>query len=113
MTETKPGQIVALGGGGFSMRAGYTAIDHFILGLARRERSRVCFVPTASADSATYITKFYRAFGNRCTSTDLPLCDPPALPRQPARTTDPAEFVSARDVFSADAGYTAPPLPLG
>jgi peptidase E len=112
MTETKSGQIVALGGGGFSMRAGYTALDHFILGLARREQSRVCFVPTASADSATYIAKFYRAFGNRCTATDLTLCDPPALPRQPARTTDLADFVAAQDVFYVGGGNTAHLLAL-
>jgi hypothetical protein len=48
----------------------------------------MCFVPTASGDSATYIAAFYRAFSARATVTDLTLADPSALPRRPARTSD-------------------------
>ena len=106
------GHIVAMGGGGFSMKGELTALDEFILSLARRERPRVCFVPTASADSATYIAKFYRAFSGRCVPTDLTLNDAPALPRQPPRTSELAEFVAAQDVFYVGGGNTAHLLAL-
>jgi dipeptidase E len=112
MAETAAGHIVVLGGGGFSMRGGYTALDDFILTLARRKRARVCFVPTASADSAPYIARFYRAYSDRCVPTDLTLFDPPALPRRPPRTADLADFVGAQDVFFVGGGNTAHLLAL-
>jgi peptidase E len=107
MAETTSGQIIALGGGGFSMQDKLTALDRFILSCARRDRPRVCFVPTASADSPLYVAKFYRAFANHCVATDLTLHDPPAFPRQPARTSDLADFVAAQDVFYVGGGNTA------
>ena len=110
--DSPAGHIVALGGGGFSMKPGFTALDEFVLSLAGRERPRVCFIPTASADSANYITRFYRAFSDRCIPTDLTLWDPPALPRQPPRTADLAGFVGAQDVFYVGGGNTAHLLAL-
>ena len=53
---------MALGGGGFLMEPDNPLLDDFILSLSRRKPSRICFIPTASGDSATAITKFYRAF---------------------------------------------------
>jgi dipeptidase E len=102
-----PGHIVALGGGGFSMKGAYTALDDFILGLSPRTRPRVCFIPTASADSAAYITRFYRAFSDRCIATDLTIFDAPTLARQPALTSDLADFVAAQDIFYVGGGNTA------
>jgi dipeptidase E len=90
-----PGHILALGGGGFSMEPDNPLLDDFILSLCRRSPARVCFIPTASADSATYITKFYRAFAGRCVATDLTLFDSAALPRRPASTRDLSAFVEA------------------
>jgi peptidase E len=57
-------QIVAFGGGGFSMEAGNPLLDEYVLRLAgaERERPRVCFVPTASGDADHYVVRFYRAF---------------------------------------------------
>lgn len=101
------GHIVAMGGGGFSMEPDNPLLDDFILSLVRRKPARVCFVPTASADSAAYIARFYRAFANRCTATDLTLFDPPALPRQPARSDDLAAFIGRQDVFYVGGGNTA------
>ena len=57
-----PAQIVAFGGGGFSMEAGNPLLDDYVLGLTGVERPRVCFVPTASGDADHYIVRFYRAF---------------------------------------------------
>ena len=102
-----PGHIVALGGGGFSMEPDNRLLDDFILSLSRRKPARVCFIPTASADSATYIAKFYRAFAGRCLPCDLTLFDSLALPRQPARTADLSGFVAAQDIFYVGGGSTA------
>jgi peptidase E len=81
--------------------------DDFILGLSRRQPARVCFVPTASADSPTYIVRFYRAFAGRCNPTDLTLWDPQSLARQPARTSDLETFVAEQDVIYVGGGNTA------
>lgn len=82
-------------------------LDDFILSLARRKPARVCFIPTASADSATYLVKFYRAFSGRCVPTDLTIFDSPVLPRRPARTDGLRAFVAAQDVFYVGGGNTA------
>jgi dipeptidase E len=87
-------------------------LDDFILSLARARRPRVCFIPTASADSPFYIAKFYRAFAERSSATDLTLFDPPSLPRQPASTADLAEFVARQDIFYVGGGNTAHLLAL-
>lgn len=82
-------------------------LDDFVVSLSRRQPARVCFVPTASADSATYIAKFYRAFSTRSVPTDLTLFDAPALPRQPARTADLPAFLAEQDVIYVGGGSTA------
>lgn len=82
-------------------------LDDFILSLSRRKPARVCFIPTASADAATYITKFYRAFSGRCIPTDLTLFDSPLLPRRPGKTSELEPFVQAQDVFYVGGGNTA------
>jgi peptidase E len=55
-------QIVAFGGGGFSMEKDNTLLDDYVTGLVEAERPRVCFLPTASGDADHYIVRFYRAF---------------------------------------------------
>jgi dipeptidase E len=101
------GHIVAMGGGGFSMEPENPMLDDFVLGLSRRQPARVCFVPTASADAATYIVRFYRAFAGRCVPTDLTLWNFGALPRQPPLTSDLAAFVAEQDVIYVGGGDTA------
>ena len=96
-----------MGGGGFSMEPDNPLLDDFVLGLSRRQPARVCFVPTASADSATYIVRFYRAFAGRCIPTDLTLWNPPSLPRQPTRTSDLSDFIAEQDVIYVGGGDTA------
>jgi peptidase E len=103
---TGRGHIVALGGGGFSMEPENPLLDDFILSLSRRQPARVCFVPTASADSATYIARFYRAFASRAIATDLTTFDSMSLARHPRRTDDLAAFVREQDVFYVGGGNT-------
>jgi peptidase E len=70
------GAIVAIGGGGFSTEPDNPLLDRYVLGLARRERPRVCFLATASGDSERYVANFYRAFAEHdCQPADLALFD--------------------------------------
>lgn len=110
MAEVK-GQIVAMGGGGFSMEPDNPLLDDFILSLARRQPARVCFLPTASGDSAPYVARFYRQLSGRCLPTDLTLFDS-ALPRRPATSGELAAFIRQQDVFYVGGGNTAHLLAL-
>ena len=70
----RPPQIVAFGGGGFSMEAGNPRLDDYVLSLTGRARPRVCFVPTASGDADHYVVRFYRAFAAaRCEPSHVSL----------------------------------------
>jgi dipeptidase E len=60
--EERPPQIVAFGGGGFSMDAGNSLLDDYVIGLTGAQRPKVCFVPTASGDADHYVVRFYRTF---------------------------------------------------
>ena len=67
-------QIVAFGGGGFSMERGNSLLDDYVLGMCRSERPKVCFLPTASGDADHYIVRFYRAFSaERCEPSHISL----------------------------------------
>ena len=66
-------QIVAMGGGGFSMEPENTRLDDYVLALTNKRKPRVCFVPTASGDSVGYIARFNSAFKNRADASHLPL----------------------------------------
>jgi len=71
---SRPRRIVALGGGGFSMEPRNPRLDRFLLGLTKRAKPRVLFVPTASGDAADYIARFYKAYAKHpCTPSHLPL----------------------------------------
>lgn len=101
------GHIVALGGGGFSTEPDNPLIDDFILSLSARQPAKICFVPTASADSAPYLVKFYRAFSGRAIATDLTIFDPSAVPRRPSHTSEIANFIAGQDIFYVGGGNTA------
>jgi len=71
---TRPRQIVAFGGGGFSMEAGNPLLDEYVLGLTGAERPKVCFMPAASGDADHYVVRFYRAFSaDRCEPSHVSL----------------------------------------
>src|SRR5215469_2941066 len=55
-------QIIAMGGGGFSMEPDNLLLDQYVLKQSGKDRPRVCFVATASGDSLDYIERFYKAF---------------------------------------------------
>src|SRR5688500_5830078 len=66
-------QIVAFGGGGFSMEAGNPLLDDYVLSLTGAARPRVCFLPTASGDADHYVVRFYRHFATRCDASHVSL----------------------------------------
>jgi peptidase E len=67
-------QIVAFGGGGFSMESGNPLLDDFVSSLTGEVRPRICFLPTASGDPDDQISRFRRSFGSRgAEATDISL----------------------------------------
>jgi peptidase E len=68
-----PPQIIALGGGGFSVERGGTLLDDYVLSQLSGPRPRVCFLPTASGDADHYIVRFYRRFAADCEASHVSL----------------------------------------
>lgn len=66
-------QIVAFGGGGFSMESGNPLLDDYVLGLTGEPEPRVCFLPTASGDADHYLVRFYNAFRERTKPSHISL----------------------------------------
>ncbi len=66
-------QIVAFGGGGFSMESGNPLLDDYVLGLTGSAQPRVCFLPTASGDADHYLVRFYNAFRDRARPSHVSL----------------------------------------
>jgi len=69
----KAPQIVALGGGGFSMEREGSLLDDYILSLIDSPRPKVCFLPTASGDADHYVVRFYRRFSAGCDASHVSL----------------------------------------
>lgn len=90
-----------MGGGGFLMEPRNPRLDRWILSLARkRRRRRVLFVPTASGDSESPLTRFHRAFRKHdCETSHLPLFN--------RRDADLREVVLSQDVIYVGGGNTA------
>ena len=67
------GQIVAFGGGGFSIGSDNRLLDEYVLGLLPARRPRVCFLPTASGDADHYVLRFYHRFSQSCDTSHVSL----------------------------------------
>jgi dipeptidase E len=92
-------QIVAFGGGGFSMEWGNTLLDDHVLSLTGVERPRVCFLPTASGDADHYVVRFYRAFpAHRCEPSHI------SLFRRETGVGDPRAHLLAQDLIYVGGG---------
>lgn len=62
VTKENHGQIIALGGGGFSDQPDNLLLDEYILLQTNRAKPKVLFLPTAGGDHEDYISKFYRSY---------------------------------------------------
>jgi dipeptidase E len=92
-------QIVAFGGGGFSMESGNTLLDDHVLALTGVARPRICFLPTASGDADHYIVRFYRAFAaSRCEPSHL------SLFRRDTSVDDPRAHLLSQDLIYVGGG---------
>jgi dipeptidase E len=92
-------QIVAFGGGGFSVESDNTLLDDYVLRLPGVSRPRVCFLPTASGDADHYIVRFYRAFhATRCEPSHL------SLFRRESCVSDPRAHLLAQDIIYVGGG---------
>ena len=89
-------RIVACGG----RQLFYPALISYVFSLARRERPRVLFLPTASGDSADYLLTFYQQIAG------WP-CEPRHLALFERTTEDPAEVIAQADVVIVGGGNTA------
>jgi len=89
-----------MGGGGFSMEPDNPLMDRFVLSRARRTTPRVCFVATASGDSADYIARFHAAFAEHD-------CDAAHLALFARDVGDLEAFVLDQDVIYVGGGNTA------
>jgi peptidase E len=97
--RARPPQIVAFGGGGFSMEMGNTLLDDHVLSLTGVERPRVCFLPTASGDADHYVVRFYRAFpASRCEPSHI------SLFRRETGVGDPRAHLLAQDLVYVGGG---------
>ena len=98
-------QIIALGGGGFSMEPDNLALDRYILEQAHKPNPKICFLPTASGDSESYTLNFYKAF------TALP-CQPSFLSLFKLPTADLEGFILEKDIIYVGGGNTRSMLAL-
>ncbi|QAS52541.1 peptidase E [Halobacillus litoralis] len=72
-------QIIAMGGGGFSMEPENLLLDEYVLAQVGKTNPKICFLPTASGDAQGYIERFYSFFGKKsCEPTHLSLFSPPS-----------------------------------
>ena len=98
-------QIIAIGGGGFSMEPDNLALDRYILAQAHKSEPRICFLPTASGDADGYILNFYKAFTTlNCLPSFLSLFRLP--------TADLEGFILEKDILYVGGGNTRSMLAL-
>jgi peptidase E len=91
--------ILAMGGGGFTMRERSPAFDRFALSLCERPVPRICFLPTASGDPRDQVTRFFERFGSwPCEPTVL------SLFHLGESRVDPVSHLLAQDVIYVGGG---------
>ncbi len=98
-------QIIAMGGGGFSMEPDNLALDQYILDQSQKALPKILFLPTASGDAEGYIKRFYNAFNSLpCIPSHL------SLFKLPAR--DLERFILDHDIVYVGGGNTKSMLAL-
>jgi peptidase E len=101
--SSRPPQLVALGGAGFTDPA-VRVLDDLALGLTGRDRPRVCLIATASGDASAYVAAFYRGFADRAECSHLSLFQ--------RESADLRRFVLGHDLLYVGGGNTANLLAL-
>ncbi|MDK2124773.1 Type 1 glutamine amidotransferase-like domain-containing protein [Parachitinimonas caeni] len=101
---SKPKQIVALGGGGFSMESSLL-LDHYLLAATGQPRPQIAFIPTASGDSEYYLSRFYDTFSRLD-------CRPSHLSMFKPHTADFDEYLQHQHLIFVGGGNTRSMLAL-
>ena len=92
-------QVLALGGGGFSdENIGH--LDRYLVQLSSAVAPKICFIPTASADSADYMVRFYKMFSKLD-------CRPSHLELFRRTEQDITGFLTSQDIIFVGGGNTA------
>ncbi len=92
-------QVIALGGGGFSMEPENPLLDNYILKQSLAKMPKICFLATASGDSQNYIQRFYNCYDNK-------KCIPSHLALFNAHTHKIEEFILEQDIIFVGGGNT-------
>ncbi|WP_226659224.1 Type 1 glutamine amidotransferase-like domain-containing protein [Guptibacillus hwajinpoensis] len=92
-------QIIAMGGGGFSMEPDNPLLDRYILNQASSKEPKICFIPTASGDAEGYIAKYYAFFEKQ-------LCVPSHLSLFKPHVQDIEAFLLSQDILYVGGGNT-------
>lgn len=92
-------QIIALGGGGFSMEPENLLLDTYILQQSSKLKPKICFLPTASGDADGYISNFYQFFERQN-------CEPSHLSLFRPSTRDLEGFILDQDIIYVGGGNT-------
>lgn len=99
-------QIIAMGGGGFSMEPENLLLEKYILKQVNgKEKPKVCFLPTASGDAQDHIDRFYQSFKTLC-------CEPSHLSLFEPPQADLLDFIMDKDVIYVGGGNTKSMLAL-
>jgi peptidase E len=98
-------QIIAMGGGGFSMEPENPLLDRYVVAQTGSTRPRVCFLSQASGEARDYIVNFYRAF------TDLD-CRPSHLSLFQPHTADLRGYLMEQQIIYVGGGNTLSMLAL-
>jgi peptidase E len=98
-------QIIALGGGGFSMEDS-ALLDQYVLNACGKPRPKICFFPHATDDAVRYAFRFFDAFSRlECAPSTLSLYQTPPM-------HDMAGFLLRQDVIYVGGGNTKSMLAL-
>ena len=92
-------QIIALGGGGFSMEPDNPLLDDYILEQVEKENPKICFIGTASGDAEGYINRFYTHFNEK-------RCNPTHLSLFKGETDKIEKFILSQDIIYVGGGNT-------
>ena len=97
-------QIIAMGGGGFSMEPDNLLLDEYLLKQTGKANPSVCFLGTATGDAPDYVLRFYAAFTKlKCRPSHLSLFKP---------HEDLESFILSQDAIYVGGGSTKSLLAL-
>lgn len=97
--------VVAIGGHSAQFKGKLAPLHRYALGLTDKAKPRVCYIPTASGDSAEGIANFYSGF-----SPDV--CEPSHLPLFQNTVADIPALLGAQDLIYVGGGNTRNMLTL-